>query len=115
MVTQWMDKRDKPECALTRIQELAVQQAVIYQARRVQNHIANLNYTLETVCECLRQLSPDDFHQSERYAADGPWHDVYLTTFRGPGNCDDRLYIKLTLDQSCVTIVLFSFHLEGAR
>jgi Motility quorum-sensing regulator, toxin of MqsA len=114
MVTHGKEVRDHAECALGRIQELAAQQSVIYGGRRVQNHIANLGYSLEAVCECLAQLTPDNFKQSERYSPDGPWHDVFLKTFRGPGNCDDDLYIKLTLDRTCVNIVLFSFHPEGA-
>jgi Motility quorum-sensing regulator, toxin of MqsA len=114
MVTQWMEVRDKPECALARIKELAAQQAVILGGRRVQNHIANLRYSFEAVCECLTQLSLAHFTQSERYTPDGPWHDIFLMTYRGPANCDDSLYIKLRLDHGCVNILLFSFHLEGA-
>ena len=109
-----MEKRSKPECALPRIKELATRQAVHYASSRVQNHTDALEYSFETVCECLAQLAPEDFHHAERYSADGHWLDVYLMTFIGPSNHEDDLYIKLKLTSDCLCVVLLSFHAEGA-
>ena len=114
MVTQQNEVRVKPECALARVKELAAEQAVSYGGRRVQNHVANLSYSFEAVCECLTQLTAAHFKHSERYGPDGPWHDVFLMKYRGPAGHDDDLYIKLRLDRDCLCILLFSFHLEGA-
>jgi hypothetical protein len=114
MVTQWMEKRDRPESSLERIHELAAQQEVAYGSTRVQRHIDNLGYSLEAVCECLRCLTPGHFQHSVRYSANGPWQDVYLITYRSPSNHDDDLYIKLKLTRDCICVVLCSFHSEGA-
>ena len=113
MVTQGNETREKPACALSRIIELAAEQAVIYGSSRVQNHIDALGYSFEAVCECLVQLRPDDFKEAVRYG-NGPWLDVYLMSYNGPDNQCDPLYIKLKLDRDCVCIVLCSFHREGA-
>lgn len=114
MVTQWMETRAKPVCSLSRIHELAAQQAVHYGSSRVQNHTDNLGYSLEAVCECLARLAPENFHHAERYSPTGLWLDVYLVTYRGPTGHDDPLYIKLKLDRDCLCIILCSFHREGA-
>ncbi len=113
MVTQGTETREKPACALSRIIELAAQQAVTYGTSRVQNHIDALGYSFETVCECLTQLKSHHFKHAVQYGG-SPWLDVYLMSYDGPGNQCDPLYIKLKLDRDCVCIVLCSFHREGA-
>jgi hypothetical protein len=109
-----MEKRPTPACSLTRIRELAAQQAVHYGSSRVQKHTDNLSYSFEAVCECLTHLTPELFDHAERHVADAPWLDVYLVSYRGPTGGEDELYIKLKLDRDCVCVILCSFHLEGA-
>lgn len=109
-----MEKRDKPEWSLTRIHDLAAQQAISYASSRVQRDTSNLGYSVESVCKCLSSLSADHFQHSVRYSDSEPWLDVYLVKYRGPTDQDDPVYIKLKLNRDCILIVLCSFHLEGA-
>ncbi len=105
--TQW---RDKPACSLARVQELAASQQVTYASSRVQLDVANLNYDLATVCDCICALTPDDFKESALYPGNNLWYDVYKITYIGVEPHVDSLYIKLALSGNCLCVVLFSFH-----
>lgn len=114
MVTQWMETRDRRECALDHIRELAAAEAVHFASSRVQRDTANLKYSLQAVCKCLATLTDGNFKHSVRYSESGPWMDVYLVRYRGPTDQDDPLYIKFSMTRNCLCVVLHSFHLEGA-
>lgn len=109
-----MEKRDKPEWSLTRIHDLAAQKAISYGGSRVQRHIVDWDYSMESVCECLSSLEAEHFQHAVRYSETESWLDVYLIDYRSPTGRIDRLYVKLKLNRDCVLIILCSFHPEGA-
>jgi motility quorum-sensing regulator/GCU-specific mRNA interferase toxin len=95
-----------------RVRELAKQGRVHYGSRRVQLDVENLGYAPEDVHRCLQVLNDCHFKHAERYAAAGPWFDVYLVPYSGPNGVVDDLYVKLKLDRDCVVVVLASFQRE---
>ncbi len=107
-------ERDRfPRYSLERIRELASSEKVVYCGTRVGIDIGNLGLNLEAVCNCIAQLdAAAHFRHSERYAADGPWHDVYGCAWSASGGPADDLYIKLRLGRSCLIVDLCSFHLD---
>jgi hypothetical protein len=110
MVTDGSQRRNSPTCKLARIHELAGNQQVVYESSTVDLDVANLNYSLSTVCECICALTPDDFKESILYADSKVWYDVYKITYIGVESHVDSLYIKFTLSANCLCVVLFSFH-----
>jgi hypothetical protein len=112
MVTRGPSRRDTSSCSLTRVKELAADQAVTYASSRVENDITNLRYSLSDVCECLAALEPRDFSHSELHETAPAWLDVYKMSFQVDPNPVDDLYIKFKLDRDCIVIVLCSFHRE---
>jgi len=116
MVTNGTERRNSPSCNLQRIQELASQGMVAYGGSKVESDISNLRYLHEDVCECLKVLAPEDFSHAERYGPKQVWLDVYKTSMEFTDErgriFTDELYIKLKLDEGCVTVVLMSFHPE---
>jgi len=110
MVTDGTQWRTHPTCSLARIQELANNQQVVYESSRVELDIANLNYSLSTVCDCICALTPDDYKESVLYAGSKLWYDVYKITYIGIEPHVDSLYIKLALSGDCLRVVMFSFH-----
>jgi hypothetical protein len=110
MVTDGIQRRNSPACKLARIQELATNQQVVYESSRVELDVANLNYSLSTVCDCICALTPDDFEESVLYPGSTVWYDVYKITYIGVEPHVDSLYIKFTLSGNCLLVVLFSFH-----
>lgn len=112
MVTQKPLRRDTPAYALSRVRELAAEEAVSYASSRVQHDADGLGYSFEAVCQCLSQLEENDFHHSEQYADSRIWLDVYLIRYEAPNGAIDDLYIKLKLNKNCICVVLCSFHRE---
>lgn len=110
MVTYAAERRSYAAWALSRIHELASQGFVRYGGTRVEVDVDNLGLNLDDVCDCLTTLDEECFHHSERYAADGPWNDVYRRAWAPAGRAPDDLYIKLRMDRGCLTITLCSFH-----
>jgi motility quorum-sensing regulator/GCU-specific mRNA interferase toxin len=110
MVTE-AEHRDTPEYSLERVRTLAKDGSVYFGSRKVQRDIANLSYAPEDVHKCLQTLNECHFHRAERYAARGPWFDVYLISYAGPSGAIDDLYVKLKLDRDCIVVILASFHL----
>ncbi|RZO86877.1 MAG: type II toxin-antitoxin system MqsR family toxin [Oceanococcus sp.] len=114
MVTLGEQRRDYPAYALAAIHELAKQQKLILESRKVQNDVGNLGYSIEEVCRCIAGLRDADFSISILYPGEKKWSDVYLKEFRASGRDDaDHLYIKLRVPRG-QQVVLFSFHLEGS-
>jgi len=83
---------------------------VQYAGTRVTLDIDALDYVLDDVCTCLAALGPQHFSHSERYRANGPWHDVYKTSWAPPGRQPDTLYVKFRLSGDLIVIQLCSFH-----
>jgi hypothetical protein len=110
MVTDGTQWSSEPTCSLARVQELANNQQVIYESSRVQRDVANLNYSLSTVCDCICALTADDFKESVLYPGSKLWFDVYKIKYIGIEPYVDSLYIKLALSGDCLRVVLFSFH-----
>ncbi|TAN04139.1 MAG: type II toxin-antitoxin system MqsR family toxin [Rhodanobacteraceae bacterium] len=110
MVTREAERRPYATWALSRIHERAMRGSVRYGGTRVQLDVDNLGLNVDDVCECLATLEESCFQHSERYAADGPWNDVYRRLWAPAGRAPDDLYIKLRLDRGCLTITLCSFH-----
>jgi hypothetical protein len=110
MVTSFREVRDYPRYDLRQVHSLAALKSVAYANRSVVRDAMNLGYGLDDVCCGLQKLKSSDFRHSGRY--EGPlWYDVYRTRFTSPAGYVDDLYIKLSLDQGCLVIDLFSFHL----
>ena len=108
------NKRSKPEYSLTRIRELAAKSKVIYGSGDVQRDISNLSYSLSDVCDCLCALEEGHYVESILYEKAAGWLDVYRRTWQLAGQQRDPLYIKLKLNNDCITIILASFHREGS-
>lgn len=110
-------RRQKLEYSLPRVRELAREKQIVYVSRKVQRDISNLGYTMDDVCTCLASLQDGDYRESLQYAENSPWLDVYRKLWSG---CDtgqlepDSLYIKLKLNRDCTTVVIMSFHRDGA-
>lgn len=124
MVTKATEKREYCCSSLWRIKALAVEEAVLFESRRVEHKALALGYSFSEVCRCISELRPEDFAHSVRYQnADDdqwtPWLDVYLMSYqKEDGGCDeasvtDDLYIKLRLAANCLVVSLHSFHREG--
>lgn len=112
MVTRELEKRPDPAYALVRVVELARNgiDHVQYVGRVLQD-ANNLGYAPHDLCQCLATLRTEDFHHAERYPNDRYWRDVYLLpSFVSPGGHRDNLYLKFMLKQSCLVVVLCSFH-----
>jgi hypothetical protein len=107
----YVQKRSSAEYSLNRVIELAQSQSIRYASTKVQNDIANLEYGVDDVCECLSSLTDKHFINAEKYPESPRWMDVYLIKWRLSGNDYDELYIKLSLDHNCLVIELRSFHL----
>lgn len=99
--------------SLSGLHRLAGFKQVNYASRRVQRHVANLEYGLDDVCARLCELRQSHFHRAERYEGSARWYDVYLLPHPVPANVDERLYIKFRVTDDCVWIELCSFHPEG--
>lgn len=84
----------------------------MFASTRVQNDIANIDYGIEDVCNCLSSLTEEHFINAEKYPGSRRWLDVYRIQWRLSGRDYDDLYIKLSLDNNCLIIELRSFHLS---
>ncbi|WP_424946266.1 hypothetical protein [Candidatus Spongiihabitans sp.] len=79
------------------------------------NDIENLGYSLLDVCECLKNLTPENYRESWIYDKLLPCHDVYhcqWSSRKSSATEPDELYIKLGFDEKCTTILVASFHLH---
>lgn len=113
MVSSVTGRDEHPHYSLDRIRELAAKGSVVYVGTRVAIDIENLGLEPDSVCECIASLDPArHFRHSERYAENGPWHDVYGCSWSGLGGRADNLYIKFRLGRSCLIVDLCSFHLD---
>jgi hypothetical protein len=112
MVTSFREVREYPSYDLRQIHCLAGLNK-LRMTLSAQRDATNLGYGLDDICRCLQALKSSDFRHSGRY--DGPlWYDVYRIRFTSPAGYVDDLYIKLGLNQGCIVINLFSFHLTRA-
>jgi hypothetical protein len=112
-LTRFAEKRDFAAHLLERVIELAKAESVDLIGQRVQRHRANLGYSHEAICECLSCLQPHHFRHSGRYEGVPGWYDVYRIEYDGPTGKKDDLYIKLKLTNGCLSVAVFSFHLDG--
>lgn len=112
MVNPNVERRDYVAYSLDHVRRLATEGHVRYAGTRVTLDVENLGLVLDDVCDCLSTLTDEHFCHAERYAATGPWHDVYQRSWsKDPGPADD-LYIKFRLGRHCLIVDLCSFHRE---
>jgi len=117
MVSEFPRRRKTSEYSLNAVHRLAANGKVAYGSNDVQKDIDNLRFSLDDVCNCLQSLSVEDYKQSVNYDDHKGWLDVYLCKWSLSKNSSantEKLYIKLKLNRDCITIVLASFHPEGA-
>lgn len=107
------ERRDEAEYSLDGIRRLAEFGQIELRGRRQRRHLAELDYQLEDVCECLIALQEHHFSHSERYENVRLWHDVYKICHTGRDGVTHDMYIKMRLDRDCIVIELCSFHPEG--
>ena len=114
MVTRkTVETKNEPEYSLEGAQRLASFKQLNYMGSKVQQHVANLGYNLDDVCQAIIDLRKRDFHRCEKYENLPKWHDVYLLPNPVPQNTNERLYIKFRVTADFVSIELCSFHPEG--
>lgn len=101
------------EYDLKLVKTAAQQQNIRYKGRKVQVDVANLDYDLNDVANCLCQLQPNEFHKTHHYENQLPV-DAYICKYKKSTDCDDvdELYIKFCLVGDCLVINLASFHLS---
>jgi len=101
---------------LDSIRKAAAQKSIRY-GRKVSNDIANLDYTLEDVLDCICKLTEADFEKLFFYSDTKTILDGYRTKYQRKEQPLDELYIKLRLlDDGEIridTIYLGSFHLSS--
>lgn len=107
------ERRAGAEYSLDHIRRLAEFGSVELRGKRLRCHLAELNYELGDVCQCLVSLQKHHFSHSERYENFPKWHDVYKIRHCGRDGLTHDMYIKLRLDRDCIVIDLCSFHPEG--
>lgn len=107
-----VQERQSAEYSLRRVIELARSSSVRFASTRVQNDIANIDYGIDDVCNCLSSLTEEHFINAVKYPDSRRWLDVYRIKWQLPGRDYDDLYIKLSLDNNCLVIELRSFHLS---
>ena len=115
MVTSNLKKRKTAEYSLEHLHRLASRRQIHFANRKMSSDIENLGYSLLDVCECLKNLTPENYLESVRYKKSGLWHDVYHCQWSTPQSTatePDELYIKLGFDEKCTTILVASFHLH---
>lgn len=115
MVSSKLQKRKTSEYSLEHIHRLASNQQIYLETGTVTNDINNLDYSLLDVCECLKNLTLENYQESVRYEKSERWFDVYHCQWSTPQsatNKPDDLYIKLGLDEKCTNILVVSFHLH---
>jgi len=110
MVNPDPERKADADYSLGRVAELACWQCVRYAGTRVTLDVDALDYALDDVCACLLELRAGDFSHSERYCADGPWHDVYKPCWAPSGRRPDDIYVKFRMDSGLLVIELCSFH-----
>jgi len=114
MVDKEMEKREtNPKYSLSTIVELAKNGRVSYTSRQVGTDIDNLGYGIQDVCECISLLCQGDFCESIKYPNRPKWLDRYTTHFTTASGQLIRIYIKLRLENSCISVALESFHPEN--
>ncbi len=113
MVTPFTETRNYPAYDLTQVIALAKAGSVGYRSSSVVKDRDNLNYSHQDVCDCLAMLTDKEFDRSGRYEGIPGWCDVYKLSVTGPTKHDDDLYIKFRLARGCLTVTLWSFHVEG--
>ncbi|WP_423906873.1 type II toxin-antitoxin system MqsR family toxin [Candidatus Spongiihabitans sp.] len=119
MVSYTPQKRKTSEYSLEHIHRPAGNQQVYFKTSAVSNDTTNLGYLLTDVCECLKNLTSENYRESVRYGESEIWLDVYhcqwsasQSALNNPPNNPDSLYIKLGFNKKCTAIVVSSFHLS---
>ena len=87
-------------------------QKIIYGGRKVNQDVANLEYTINEVAACIQQLMPEHFEKVWTDTARSIKFDVYKIKFSPKKDVCDSIYIKLRLlDNGELYLSLGSFHL----
>ncbi len=95
---------------LENVKAVALQQKINYGSRKVQVDMANLDYELNDVADCLSKLTATEFRKAHEY--NNRAYDEYICTYTKIGNeVPDELYVKFCLLGDCLSIELISFHL----
>ena len=101
------------EYDLEKVKTAAQQLNIEYRGRKVSRDVANLNYDLSDVANCLCQLTPKEFRKTHTYKNQLP-DDEYICLFKKDTSSEDpldELYIKFCIVDDCLVIDLASFHL----
>ena len=90
---------------------------VIEPKSKAQRDIANLEYSLANVIDCLSSLQEHQFNDCSTItmsAGQGKSKEIdvdsYVTEFAGPTGVTDKLYVKFRVSATWLTI--HSFHLS---
>lgn len=98
------------------VKEAAKLQNINFSGRKVSKDAAELGYQLKDIAECIYNLTPEEFKQTQYYDNRPPC-DEYLCTHSVKCNDDgddviDELYVKFCLIDNYLVIDLASFHLR---
>lgn len=101
------------EYKLVDVKAAAQNLEIEYRGRKVYKDIANLDYELHDVADCLCKLTPDEFRKTHYYPDRAP-DDEYICKYRKGNGEDaivDELYVKFSLMEGTLVVDLGSFHL----
>jgi hypothetical protein len=82
---------------------------VKYAGRKVLHNVEDLKYTLNDVKKCVLSLTEQQFSKTHNY--DGKMCDAYTACYSKDGERYDKIYIKLTMVDEKLKVIVCSFHL----